>query len=210
MRISSQIVCALATLLLFFELQTLVLADTALPQVPETSAKTSAATTSPVQTPELPDPKELLNQLTKGDGYPTQIIIPSIELEDPVINVGVNEKGEMDVPDGRTKNIGWFEKGTVPGEVGSAVMDAHVYAAFKNLRYVKVGDPIYVKTRSGKILHFRVEDSRVFVLEELQPGYLFSRKDKKRLTLVTCAGKYIPSRETYAKRLVVSAVLVDE
>jgi LPXTG-site transpeptidase (sortase) family protein len=139
-----------------------------------------------------------------------QVIIPSIGLDTPIVNVGINEKGEMAVPDGKTKNVGWYEKGTIPGETGSAVLAAHVYAAFKKLRYAKIGDPVYVRTQSGKILHFRIEDSRVFKLNDISTDWLFNQADKKRLNLITCAGKYIPKLATYEKRLIVNAVLVDE
>ncbi len=210
MRISSQIVCLLSVGMLFFEVHAFALADTRTPHVPETSIAQEVPVQWMKQEQPLPDPRRLLAQLTKGDDYPAQLIIPSINLNTSVIKVGVNAKGEMDVPDGKSPSVGWYEHGTVPGDLGSAVIDAHVYAAFKNLRYAKVGDDIYVVTKSGKRLHFRIQESTVYKTEEISADRLFNASDARRLNLITCAGKYIPSRETYNKRLVVHAVLVDE
>src|SRR6185295_18315844 len=112
---------------------------------------------------------------------------------------------EMDVPDGRTNKVGWYEPGTLPGNSGSAVLDAHVYAAFKNLRYAKVGDDIYVKTRSGKLLHFRAEESLVYKTSQVPLQQLFNRTDVPRLNLITCAGKLTKDRSTYDHRLILYA-----
>jgi len=75
-----------------------------------------------------PDPK---------DKFPVQMSIPGIHLTSSVVNVGVNEYGEMDVPDGQTMNVDGIRTASFREEKGSAVFDAHVYAAFKNLRMRK-------------------------------------------------------------------------
>ncbi len=136
---------------------------------------------------------------------PVRIRIPSVGINSPVVKVGVNTKGEMDVPDGKTDNVGWYKSGTLPGNVGSAVLDAHVYAAFEDLRYLKAGQDIYIENEAGETLHFVVEDSRIYKLSELSPEHLFNRKDARRLNLITCAGKFVKSWNTYDRRLVVYA-----
>jgi sortase A len=141
--------------------------------------------------------------------YPSRLIIPSIKLDAPIEYLGLNEKGEMGVPDGGSNKVGWYEPGTIPGKKGSAVMDAHVYAAFNKLRYVLPGQDIYVVTRGGETLHFVVEESMVYPLAEVPRDILFNRKDGRRLNLITCAGKYSKKLETYEKRLVTYAKLID-
>ncbi|MFA7309897.1 MAG: class F sortase [Candidatus Paceibacterota bacterium] len=139
---------------------------------------------------------------------PVRLVIPSIRLDASVIPVGVNSKGEMDVPSGSTDLIGWYESGTVPGQFGSAVLDAHVFAGFSDLRYVKIGDDIQVVNADGKTLHFTVRDSRVFTLSELTPGMLF-KGNGRLLNLITCAGRLVADGSTYDHRLVVFAELVE-
>ncbi len=139
---------------------------------------------------------------------PHWLSIPSIKLEAPVVEVGMNTKGEMDVPDGSTKNVGWYKHGVFPGEMGSAVLDAHVYAAFKNLKHVDTGDDIYVAKGQNR-LHFKVVDFEYYTLEELPLEVLFNRNDSKRLNLITCAGRWDQNTQTYTHRLVVYAELVE-
>jgi LPXTG-site transpeptidase (sortase) family protein len=141
--------------------------------------------------------------------YPVRLRIPSIRLDTAVENVGLNEKGEMDVPDGKSKNVGWYEYGTVPGETGSAVMDAHVYAAFKNLKYAKIGDDVYVEMSDGRKLHFVVAHSMLYKKDEVPRELLFTWNDDERLNLITCAGRWSRALDTYDHRLIVYTTLVD-
>lgn len=159
-------------------------------------AATPAPAPAPQPAPATPD-------------YPTNLRIPSIGFNDPIIKVGTNSKGEMDVPDGKTKNVGWYAGGTMPGNVGSAVIGAHVYAAFANLHKVQVGDSVYVTSRDGKQLHFVVTDTKVYELSTMSAEALFNRQGGKYLHLITCAGSVTPDGSTYTHRRVVYATLVE-
>lgn len=121
--------------------------------------------------------------------------------------MGINKKGELDVPSGKTNKVGWYAGGTVPGEKGSAVFDAHVFAAFKNLNKAKAGDDIYVTMSDGSEQHFVVEDSRLTPLKEVSSYFLFLRDDKPRLNLITCAGAYNKRLGTYHERLILYGVM---
>jgi sortase (surface protein transpeptidase) len=140
---------------------------------------------------------------------PARVSIPSIALNSRVVPVGVNSKGEMDVPSGSTSDIGWYAKGTVPGDLGSAVMDAHVFAALSRLDEVSAGDDIYVSMADGTTKRFAVTRAQVYKLGDLSPAELFSRKGGRYLHLITCAGELTPDRSTYTHRLVVYATLVE-
>ncbi|MBI2048646.1 MAG: class F sortase [Parcubacteria group bacterium] len=138
---------------------------------------------------------------------PMRLAIPSIKLDSPIEHVGLNEKGEMDVPSGTTNTVGWY--GVVPGETGSAVMDAHVYAAFKQLHEVREGETISVETDSGAVLHFVVMDVETYALDAVPREMLFARADGAWLNLITCAGAWNAARDTYNQRLIVFAKLAN-
>jgi sortase A len=143
------------------------------------------------------------------NALPTGIAIPSIKLNTGIEYMGLNEKGELDVPSGQSKNVGWYKYGTIPGHVGSAVMDAHVYAAFKNLKNVRVGDDVYVAMQNGTTLHFKITEKKVVPLSEVPIYEFFHRAEGRELHIITCAGTFSKKLDTYDKRLLVYATLVE-
>jgi sortase (surface protein transpeptidase) len=141
---------------------------------------------------------------------PIHIRIPSIGLDSPIVGVGVNTRGEIDVPSGTSNNVGWYEYGTRPGNVGTAVLDAHVFAALKNLYQVSPGADVYVTTKDGQTLHFRVAAIRAYALASLTPAQLFTGKSEHAMNIITCAGSLTRDRSTYDHRLIVYTTLVTD
>mgnify|MGYP003393986167 CR=1 FL=1 len=169
------------------------------PLPPDSGTKTALAapvgTTPPAPTREIP----------------TRLSIPSIVLNTTVIAMGINKEGEMDVPSGRGKSVGWYKYGAAPGEVGSAVLDAHVYAAFSKLKNVQIGQDIYTSSPSGKKQHFKVTHSMIYKVGDVPRELLFNRQGGgKHLHLITCHGTFSKKMNTYTHRLIVYATLVEE
>ena len=183
----------------------------ALPLPPDT-ALTHTATTSFANNEESARLETHLDDSSTNEdnNIPVRVIIPSIKLDTSIVSVGLNAKGEMDVPSGKTKNVGWYEDGTVPGELGSAVLDAHVFAAFARLRELKEGADVYVVENNGNKLHFKVTFRKVYPLADVPLKRLFLTKDAKMLNLITCAGSLTRNRSTYDHRLIVYTTLVDD
>jgi sortase (surface protein transpeptidase) len=181
--------------------------DTSLPQreiIPEatTTPETIPDTSAIARIPLLPVPHQ-------EDNRPVRLNIPSIKLDALIEYMGVNEKEELDVPDGKTNNVGWYKDGTIPGDIGSAVFDAHVFAAFAKLKYLKIGDDIYVTTKENTELHFVVVAAKTYPLQSVPANLLFERQDAKRLNLITCAGQLTPDHTTYDHRLIIYTKLVE-
>jgi len=148
--------------------------------------------------------------LLLGKSVPDTVIIPSINLDSPIQPLGLNSKGEMDVPNGKTNNVGWYQYGTVPGDIGSAVLDAHVFAAFANLNQLTSGSDIYIVSNDGAKLHFVVSDVETYALADVPLKTLFNRRDGRYLNLITCAGKLTPDHSTYDHRLIVYTKEIEE
>jgi hypothetical protein len=148
-----------------------------------------------------------LTSATAADA-PAWIFAPAIGLLAPIEGVGTNAKGEMDVPSGYTNNVGWYQYGVRPGEQGTAVLDAHVFAAFKNLDKLPIGSDIYIYMSSGRLLHYVTKASQFYALSTLSPYTLFAPTTSKQLNLITCAGSLTWDGSTYSHRLIVSAELV--
>jgi sortase A len=146
--------------------------------------------------------------------YPRQIAIPKIKVNAPVLAMGITLDGKMAVPDDY-RNVGWYKFGTRPGEVGSAVIGAHVdngaaiSGVFKKLKYLKIGDEITITNSDGEILKYKVNTTKVFNYKTLDTTEVFLKNDNERLNLITCHGTWLPQENTYNKRLVVFAERVN-
>lgn len=141
-------------------------------------------------------------------GLPVRLIIPVINVNAGIQQVGVTSKGEMDVPS-NTVDVGWFKFGSRPGEKGSAVIDGHFNnengeaGVFFNLYKLKQGDKLYTEDDRGIMTTFIVQKSRAY-----DPGYaeeVFSSSDSAHLNLITCDGMWDGTKKSYSKRLVVFA-----
>jgi sortase (surface protein transpeptidase) len=145
---------------------------------------------------------------------PARILIPSIGVDAHIQDVGIGKTGNMAVPTNYT-DVGWYRYGTIPGQVGSAVIDGHVdngaglAAVFAHLSELKRGDDIYIETENKRRLHFRVQEVGHYALKDVPLKTLFNRDDAPRLNLITCEGTWIPSEKQYDERMIVYSVLVD-
>lgn len=151
---------------------------------------------------------QVATELHPESTYPSRITIPAAGIDSPVIEVGVNAAGEMDVPDGSTNNVGWYKYGTVPGATGSAVMDAHVFAAFKRLKSAHVGDRVFVTDARGTVHEFEIISSKVYPVAQVPMETIFNDASGAYLNFITCEGRYNLSLGTYTHRRVVYAQLV--
>ncbi|MDB5237903.1 MAG: peptidase sortase [Candidatus Kaiserbacteria bacterium] len=146
------------------------------------------------------------------DAQPARLRIPSLGIDASVQYVGITTAGNMGVPNNFT-DVAWYKYGTLPGQVGSAVIDGHVdnglalAGVFKHLADIKTGADVYVVTKDGTKLRFIVESAQAYPYKSVPTTLLFNRKDKARLNLVTCSGSWVKGDKTYDERLVVYTVL---
>ena len=170
-------------------------------------------------------------------GVPLELVIPSIAVDSPLLAVGMTKLAAMSAPEGGAgsrdwSDTFWYRGGAVPGAVGTATIAGHIddrfgdYAVFGRLSELVRGDRIFVRnTKTGFQEQFVVTSSRAFTLaqaatlpvldliygtgppqgEPAQP----SSDGLAHLSLVTCAGEWLPALDTHSERLVVSAVRVD-
>lgn len=144
-------------------------------------------------------------------GLPVRLMIPAINVNAAIQNLGVTTKGDMEVPSNAT-DAGWFKLGPRPGERGSAVIAGHFdgengeAGVFTNLNKLKKGDKLYIKNDKGISITFVVRESRIY-----NPGYandVFSGSSSAYLNLITCDGVWDGAKKSYSKRLVVFADIV--
>lgn len=141
---------------------------------------------------------------------PVRISIPSLDVDDAVIPVGIEPDGAMEVPPAEL--AGWYRHGTAPGsDRGSAVIAAHVDyedrpGVFLDLARVEVGDEVVVEDASGVERSYAVVERWQVDKELLPVDELFRRDGDHVLTLITCGGAFDASARSYDDNIVVRAV----
>jgi sortase (surface protein transpeptidase) len=141
---------------------------------------------------------------------PERLRIEEIDVEAPIVTVGVEDDGEMEVPED-VGDIGWYRHGPAPGEPGTAVVAGHVDSreqgrgAFFDLRRVDVGARVEVTDSAGDVQRFEVVARRTYDKATLPADELFSRTGPSQLVLITCGGDFDREAGSYRENVVLYA-----
>jgi hypothetical protein len=142
---------------------------------------------------------------------PVRLAIPAIGVATPMVRLGRERDGSMQVPVDFAR-AGWFAEGPAPGQVGPAVIAGHVDsrtgpAVFFRLRELRPGDTVQVELADGARLTFVVEQARRFPKATFPTAEVFGPAPWAALRLVTCGGDFDRARGSYRDNLVVFARL---
>ncbi|MDP2727184.1 MAG: sortase [Dehalococcoidia bacterium] len=132
-----------------------------------------------------------------------RMIIPSIEVDSPIVEVGiVFEEGEWQWE--RPKHaVGHLQGSVNPGQTGNIVMAGHIDSpirgegqVFKRLPEIKIGDVVVMYT-SVRAFAYQVVAKKVVLPSEIS---VLNPTPDETLTLITCVPDFI-----YSHRLIVTA-----
>ena len=143
--------------------------------------------------------------------HPQRLLIPSISVDTGVIDLGLQPDGSMEVPaDGSI--AGWYTQSPTPGELGPAVLAAHVdwkgaKGVFYDLRRTKPGDPIKVQRADGSTAAFRVTRVEQYPKDKFPTREVYGDVDTAQLRLITCGGDFDSAAHSYLDNVVVYAEL---
>jgi hypothetical protein len=143
---------------------------------------------------------------------PVRLEIPAIGVSSPLVRLGLNPDGTMQVP-GDFQVAGWFTGGPQPGQLGPAVIAGHVDsrtgpAVFYRLRDLRPGDQVRVVRADRLVVRFQVESLARYPKRSLPDEAVYGATTAPALRLITCAGSFDRARHSYRDNLVVSAVRV--
>jgi sortase (surface protein transpeptidase) len=143
---------------------------------------------------------------------PLRLEIPAIGVSSPLVRLGFNPDGTMQVP-GDFQVAGWFTGGPQPGQLGPAVIAGHVDsrtgpAVFYRLRDLRPGDQIRVVRADRLVVRFQVESLARYPKRSLPDEAVYGATTAPALRLITCAGTFDRARHSYRDNLVVSAVRI--
>lgn len=184
-----------------------------LPAAVQASSDPPAPASGPEEAAPEPagDPAAAL-EVPVAPAAPTGLVIPSLGVFSPVVPVGLESDGSMELPG--ASEAGWYEPGRLPGSAtGSAVIAAHVdfneeRGVFFELRRIEPGAEVSVADASGRTHRFVVTERFQLPKEQVPMDELFRTGGDPVLTLVTCGGAFEPSARSYQDNIVVRAVPV--
>ncbi|MED7927633.1 class F sortase [Nonomuraea sp. LP-02] len=139
---------------------------------------------------------------------PESLDIPSIDLEAPLMKLGLAKNGDVELPPyEKPKTAGWYEGSAVPGEKGASVIIGHVDtktapAVFYKLRDLRKGQTVKVRRSDGKTVTFKVDS-----IEQVHKDSFPTRRVylEDGLRLVTCGGEFDRARGEYLDNVIVYA-----
>ncbi|SIT88187.1 class F sortase [Microbacterium sp. RU33B] len=179
-----------------------VVADAAPTAPRETPPPTPAASPTPTPTPTLtPFPIGV---------PPARVAIPRIDLDSPLIDLGLAADGGMEVPSD-FDDVGWYAPGGRPGGRGPTVIAGHVDSAtgpaiFMRLRELDVGDTVSVTDTNGTVHTYRVTKVADYAKAAFPTMPVFGATTADELRLITCGGEFDSSVGSYEDNRVVFAV----
>ncbi len=140
---------------------------------------------------------------------PTRLAIAGLDIAMPVVPVGVEADGQMEVPS-KAATAGWYQHGPgLSAGKGHVVLAAHVDDAtglgpFARLRDAKEGEEIVLRgegeTRRYTIVRVEQTDK-----QEVDLDGVFSRTGEEMLVLVTCGGSFDWDERHYSDNVIVWA-----
>ena len=142
---------------------------------------------------------------------PVRIAIPAIGVSAPVIPLGLDAGGALEVPEDFS-DAGWWTGGARPGERGPAViaghLDSHTGAAvFFRLGDLRRGDAITIERADGSRVGFRVAGAERYAKDRFPTARVYGPTATPELRLITCSGMfdrqtghYLDNTVVYARR----------
>ncbi|MCH0572576.1 class F sortase [Streptomyces sp. MUM 136J] len=130
-----------------------------------------------------------------GRSAPVVLLIPAIDVDTPLIPLGLAADGSVQVPPVTANDrAGWYRHSPTPGEVGPSVVLGHVTVGthgdgvFRHLARLRRGDRIAVRREDGTTARFAVTAVRATAKADFPTQDVYGDVDRPELRLITCGG----------------------
>lgn len=184
-------------------------ASTAAPRPSGTATAPSSSATQKPQPTRAPKP-ELLKRST-----PVHLDISSIDVDTPLIKVGLRSDGTIGVPPlDPDSPAGWYKRGPSPGEQGPAVLLGHVTAlneegpaVFFKLGDLRKHDEISVTRADGQVAVFTVTRIVQVAKTDFSSADTYGNTEGSELRVITCGGTFNKATGRHHDNIIVHAEL---
>jgi sortase (surface protein transpeptidase) len=147
--------------------------------------------------------------VTKAHSAPVEVAIPAIAVRSPLVRLGLNSNGTLQVPTDFAK-AGWYSGGPAPGDAGVSVIAGHVDshagpAVFYRLPALRVGDVVLVRGADGTTARFTVYKMARYLKTAFPAAQVYANTARPELRLITCTGDFNRSTGHYLSNFVAYA-----
>jgi hypothetical protein len=145
---------------------------------------------------------------------PTHVDIPAVNLHADVITVGLNADDTIGTPSlSNAKVAAWYDHSPTPGQMGSAILDAHVDSAlmsdsrgaFFYLGLAKPGMTIDVTRADHSVAVFTIDEVQTALKASFPTDKVYAATPYAGLRLITCGGDYDKQTHEYLSNTIVYA-----
>ena len=182
---------------------------------------TPTTTRAPIVVPTTPAPPQ------QTPVAPASIEIPAINVNAPMVPLGLAKDGTVAVPDlNHVDQVSWYCQdyqaddgvpscpggGVIPGSIGPAAAYGHIDGhrrdgAFKHLPELHAGDLVKIHRADQSILTFKVYRVQQVHKRDFDSKQVYGDVQKPELRLLTCTGKFIGGQLGYEDQGIVYAAL---
>ncbi|MCX4906384.1 class F sortase [Streptomyces sp. NBC_00878] len=126
---------------------------------------------------------------------PVRLRIPAIEVDTPVMRLGLAPDGSVEVPPiAADDQAGWYRHSPTPGQVGPSVILGHVTVGsygdgvFRHLARLRRNDRIVARLENGTAAEFAVTAVRTVAQADFPTDEVYGNVGRPELRLITCGG----------------------
>ncbi|MBZ4320310.1 class F sortase [Streptomyces sp. SCA2-4] len=144
---------------------------------------------------------------------PVRVRIPEIKVDAPLRGLRLLPDGSLASPPRDDRNLaGWYEAGTAPGAIGTAVVAGHVDtptgpAVFYSLGALKKKDIVEIVRADGRTAVFTIDAIEVYDRGDFPSRKVYGASGRAELRVITCGGGFSEERHAYLGNVVVYAHL---
>jgi LPXTG-site transpeptidase (sortase) family protein len=146
---------------------------------------------------------------------PTALSMPAIGISSPMIQLGLNPDGSVEVPslDDPDSKPGWYRNSPAPGTLGPSIILGHVDSrefgpgVFYDLQKLQTGDTVEVAREDGTVAVFSVDSVETVQKSDFPTLKVYGNLDHAGMRLITCGGEFDPDARSYESNIIVYASL---
>lgn len=144
---------------------------------------------------------------------PVQIMIPKLDVDAPVMRLGLAANHTVAVPPLANHNLtGWYDGSVTPGQKGTAVILGHVdsftgVSVFFYIKTLRRGNQVKVMRANGSEAIFTVDGVQKVVKTAFPTSDVYGQVKYPGLRLITCGGPFDTATRQYLDDIVVYAHL---